>query len=62
MDNQSKIRSKRIKNYYIDVVKANRKVSRDEELKNSYGWKSVDKIKKSKKEFKRSNKHKNNLE
>lgn len=50
---------KNIKN--IDTIKANRKGSRDAELENSIGWKSIHKIHPSKKTYSRKIKHKNIL-
>lgn len=44
---------------FKDYIKANRKGSRDAELENSTGWKAIDKIHKSKKDYKRKPKHKN---
>lgn len=42
----------------MDVIKANRKGSREAELENSSGWKSVLQIHQSKKRYKRNQKHK----
>lgn len=41
-----------------DVLKANRRGSREAELENSTGWKAVTKIHKSKKQYTRKFKHK----
>ena len=42
-----------------DILKANRRGSRDAELENSTGWKSVRKVHTSKKSYNRKPKHKN---
>lgn len=41
-----------------DIIKANRRGSREAELENSSGWKSVLKIHKSKKKYNRKNNEK----
>jgi len=46
-------------NFLQDYIKANRRGSRDAELENSSGWKSVNSIHVNKKKYSRKNKHRN---
>jgi len=44
----------------LDIIKANRKGSREAELENRSGWKQTRKVHSSKKIYTRKEKHKNN--
>lgn len=46
----------------MDYIRANRKGSREIEMENSYGWRSVNKPHKTKKQYTRKPKHKNRIE
>jgi len=43
---------------HMDIIKANRRGSRDAELEDSTGWKGVLKVHETKKRYKRNQKHK----
>lgn len=45
------------KKYIIDRVKFEKSLSRKDELENSYGWTSKDKVFKNKKKYTRKSKH-----